>query len=652
MPRRITSATSLDTLRKEAKRWLNALRAGSADARARFDRVHPAAPRHPTLRDVQHALAREYGHESWMALKESLVRPPVRGERAPAQRPSADDYARMAGDIVLAFSAADEAALQRLNDRYGSSFSFDDLGALVWGRVYAYRQRAFRGEKKYLLLEEARTMVAQNAGFGSWEALTDATVTGASPVPPYVLDTRENRMAPRRFMSDEEWDELIAVMRERRIAALDVGGQLTDARLARIAELDHVTSLTLGGARQLTGEGLRQLARMPQLQHLNLSQYPGGALADGGLEVLRHLPNLRTFEMTWQRGITDAGVMHLRHCDHLERVDLMGTPTGDGAIEALQGKPNLRVFKSGRLVTDAGLALFRNFPRLQRRQPVEAESGTREDDGAARLLIDGPFTDKGLASLAGLAGVVDLDLFWHVTGITADGFAHLVGLPNLASLGADGRLSDDEAMRHIAAMPRLRSLRAQESVATDAGFEALSRSRTLESFWGRTCPSFGSRAFIAFSKMPALRSLGVSCAKVGDEALATLPHFPALRELTPIGVSDEGFRHVGRCARLERLTCMYCRDTTDAATAHLAALQLKYYYAGLTLITDRSLEMLGRISSLEQVELYECKGVTDAGLPFLAGLPRLREVALDSLPGVTLEGTKVFPARVRVRYST
>ena len=55
--------------------------------------------------------------------------------------------------------------------------------------------------------------------------------------------------------------------------------------------------------------------------------------------------------------------------------------------------------------------------------------------------------------------------------------------------------------------------------------------------------------------------------------------------------------------------------------------------------------------SLEQIEFYECNGVTDAGLVFLAGLPNLREVALDSLPGVTHDGIKVFPARVRVRYS-
>ena len=47
---------------------------------------------------------------------------------------------------------------------------------------------------------------------------------------------------------------------------------------------------------------------------------------------------------------------------------------------------------------------------------------------------------------------------------------------------------------------------------------------------------------------------------------------------------------------------MYCRDTTDTATEHIAALRLRYYYAGLTLITDRSLEILGRMTSLEQVE--------------------------------------------------
>ena len=337
-----------------------------------------------------------------------------------------------------------------------------------------------------------------------------------------MIDSKENRIGPSRRMTAAEWDELIGVMRERRITALDANGLMTDAALARIATLDHVTTLSLGGSRELTDDGLLHLARMPQLEYLNLSEYPGGKLTDRGLEVLRHLPNLRTFEMTWQAGITDAGVANL------QSLRSAGKCRPDGFAH--------------RRWRHRGAARQAQPPQLQHRQtghrcgpPAAAQLPAAEAKtaGAARLLIDGPFTNQGLASLAGLEGVFELDLFWHVTGITTDAFAHLVQLPNLVSLGCDGHLSDDTAMRHIAAIPRLRNLRAQESVATDDGFVALSRSQTLEGFWGRVCPNFGSRGFVAFSKMPALRSLGVGCKNVDDQALSTLPHFPALQELTP-----------------------------------------------------------------------------------------------------------------------
>jgi hypothetical protein len=302
------------------------------------------------------------------------------------------------------------------------------------------------------------------------------------------------------------------------------------------------------------------------------------------------------------------------------------------------------------LVTDAGLAMLHEFPMFKR-PPGELIQTGEGDDEPTHLLIDGPFTNKGLASLAGLEGVFELDMFWHVTGITSEGFEVLTRLENLASLGCDGKLSDDDAMRYIAAIPRLRKLRAQGTVATDRGFIALSRSRTLERFWGRECPNLTGEGFVALSKMPALRSLGVSCKKVDDAALSSLPSFPALRDLTPIDVLDEGFRHVGRCDRLDRLSCMYCRETTDVATQHIAGLRLKTYYAGLTQITDRSLEILGRMLTLESIELYETKEVTDAGLACLAGLPRLREIHLSGLPNVTVAGTKVFPAHVLVDFN-
>lgn len=65
--------STLDNFKTEARRWLKALRAGDAAARQRLERAYPAAPPQPTLRDVQHALAREHGCVSWIALRERLA---------------------------------------------------------------------------------------------------------------------------------------------------------------------------------------------------------------------------------------------------------------------------------------------------------------------------------------------------------------------------------------------------------------------------------------------------------------------------------------------------------------------------------------------------------------------------------------------------
>jgi hypothetical protein len=255
--------------------------------------------------------------------------------------------------------------------------------------------------------------------------------------------------------------------------------------------------------------------------------------------------------------------------------------------------------------------------------------------------------------LGGLDGIFGLGFFWHASALTAAGLSILTELPNLGALGCEGSICNDTAMRHIAAIPRLRMLMAQGTVATDDGFESLSRSQTIEYIWGRECPNLRGRGFAALGRMPALRGLAVSCKTVDDASLAALPRFPALTWLLPMDVPDEGFRHVGGCAQLEKLTCMYCRDTGDVATAHIAGLaRLKHYYAGQTQITDRSLEILGGMTSLEEVELSACGGITDAGLVHIARLPRLRKVSVDASARVSRAGIGVFPAHVRVDFWT
>ena len=74
---------SLDNLRKTAKRWLKALRDGDAQARERYVRAYANGPSDPGLRDVQYALARERGYESWTAMVAAVSERSARDEASP-----------------------------------------------------------------------------------------------------------------------------------------------------------------------------------------------------------------------------------------------------------------------------------------------------------------------------------------------------------------------------------------------------------------------------------------------------------------------------------------------------------------------------------------------------------------------------------------
>ena len=73
MPRKLTPQSTLENLKREAKRWLKALRANATEARARLERALPNVPVDPSLRDVQHALGVEHGFPGWTELKSRLA---------------------------------------------------------------------------------------------------------------------------------------------------------------------------------------------------------------------------------------------------------------------------------------------------------------------------------------------------------------------------------------------------------------------------------------------------------------------------------------------------------------------------------------------------------------------------------------------------
>jgi hypothetical protein len=612
---------TLDSLKKDAKHWLAAIRSGIADARARFTQIVPDGPPHPTLRDVQLALARLNGFPGWAALKRALSPDARTSARTLAQ------YREMADALFEAYHTGTPEAMAR---HYGFTWhrrtwrTMREYAALEVGK-----KPSQPGGDVDFTIDDARHLVAMEHGFASWQALEAFVAAMPGGV---VITPRPMRIVPaepaeeeRAVVVSRDWMVVLHALTQADAPGLDASGQMTDAMLSDLRRVEHIVRLDLSGSKAVTDAGIRVLAGLPRLRHLGLG---GTAITDRALDVLRTLPSLETVSL-WGTAVTDAGMDALRTCDALRCVDLGGTRTGDAAVLALAGKPHLHTFHSGNELTNEGLAAFHQWPVLETwRGGNETMALTSYAAGPTYLNLRGRFTDRGLERLQGLDGLFALNVDARELAITASGIAALVPLPRLGWLAVDAK---DDWMPHIAAMRRLRFLGAQDTSAGDAGFAALGRSASIEYIWGRRCHNLRRRGFLALSEMPALRALSVSCLNVDDEGLAALPRFPALRELMPMDVPDVGYRHVGACAKLESLVLMYCRDTTDAATEHLTGLTaLRSYFNSYTAITDRTPELLSRLESLERVTFDNCHRLTNAGVAHLARLPRLAALRVNS----------------------
>jgi hypothetical protein len=632
-PSKLPPRPSLEQLKKQAKERLETM---------------PGA----TLAEAQFALARHYGFDSWAKLKHHVAAQSVAGLA---------QHEGLARDLVAVYRDRDAAAAQRLNDLFHSSLDVEQITQFIKDRLIT----AFAdGETRIANfgLPDAQLVVARLYGFDDWQSFVasssraepepagDGVPLSATP-PFYSIDRAGGTIEPRQPMSDRDWEVLIAIVKERRLTGINARQQMSDSVLARVASLEQITRLDLDGCARVTDAGLAHLERMPQLEELNLSGWHS-VVTDRGLAVLRHFQKLRRFDMAWPQRVTDVGLANLQACMELESVTLMGTRTGDGVIRALAEKPRLRRLFAGTTVTDTGLALLKDFPRFTSWSGEPEYSLLGFDAGPTYLGIDGTFSTAGLRALKGLDGLFALNLSWRGADMHSDGLAALAVLANLGFVGLNGDRCDDAAFRQLGALPRLRMLLAQGPIASDDGFIALGRSCSLEYLWGRECPNLTGRGFAALTAMPSLRGLAVSCKFVNDSALATLAQSPTLTALMPMDVSDGGFRHVGHCTALEDLWCMYCAESGDAATEHIRNLRLRSYYAGGTQITDRSLEVLGGMDSLERLQFHDCRRITNAGTRHLAALPSLREVTLEYNRNITRTGAAVFPPRVRVKYES
>lgn len=663
---RLPARPSLDQLRKQAKERLDEMRlaargtgsdATAVDAGA-ADVTNATGAANPRLSDAQLAVARDYGFASWPRLVHHVA--------TVLSEARLSEFEALARDMLAAYHG-DPDALDRSIAGAGVSYDRTQWHVRIRSRVDDARRLHAgvnaaddRPTLEPPTLAEIERIIANEHGHPSWEALIEALAQPrdsrpaapvvASTTPPfYQIDRDALRIDVRAPINDGDWDTICDVMRDQGLVAIS-SPALTDAGLRRLARCSFITSIEMDGAQGFTDDGVRALAAMPELERLDLSGWHS-PLGDRGLAVVAELPALVELKLCWPQRISDAGLAGLGRCRRLRSVNLMGTRTGDGTMDALRGLPDLDHLVMGRNTTDIGLRALHALPQLRDAHGQDAALDVMTFlPPRHSVMLDGPITDEGLASLEGLDGIIGLGIFGHAKAITVRGIRTLAAMRHVEMFAPPGDLCDDAAMTAIAAFPALRLLQAQGTVASDAGFAALGRSRTLEYLWARDGNGLSDGGFTSLLGIASLRGLAAPLSNVSETAMSGLAD-ATLEQLVPMEVTNDAFRFVGQCSTLRDLWCMYCRDTGDGATRHIGGLALRSYYAGKTRITDASLDILARMSTLERIELWQTAGVTDAGIDALAALPRLRELVVSGVPGVTSRSIESLPSHVRARHS-
>jgi Leucine-rich repeat (LRR) protein len=157
---------------------------------------------------------------------------------------------------------------------------------------------------------------------------------------------------------------------------------------------------------------------------------------------------------------------------------------------------------------------------------------------------------------------------------------------------------------------------------------------------------------IQLKNMQSLQELEIETAKVTSKGIAALSQLSLLRALKLTNMklpSNEQWNALGKLTSLKRLTLRSLRsNVTDSHLAHLNGLQslIDLYIDAVVIkdrnamysmdITDKSLEHISKLQSLERLTLHGAK-ITDEGLKYLEKLKSLKEMDLQGCK-VTEEG--------------
>ena len=196
-----------------------------------------------------------------------------------------------------------------------------------------------------------------------------------------------------------------------------------------------------------------------------------------------------------------------------------------------------------------------------------------------------------------LKSLKSLTLYGKCHGLTDDTLAHLAGLTALEDLGTDAIQVTDAGLKHLAALPNLRSASFFHIAYPDKGFTGA--------------------GFAAFKTLPKLEKLTVAGTPFNDQGMAAIAEMSELKEFRTWHTyqTQAGNEQLLKLTGLRSLMLGQRLRQWNGKPNPLS-------------IDDSTLATLAKMKSLESLGLDEVR-LTHAGLAQLKALPNLKKLSLQ-----------------------
>lgn len=304
--------------------------------------------------------------------------------------------------------------------------------------------------------------------------------------------------------------------------------------VAALSALTNLTGLELART-TVSCCALGQLAELNQLKRLGLA---GTIINDGALVLLRPLTALQSLDLGWCTNLTDACAKHIAAADTLQELNFAYCQVGDSMLSQLSAMTHLQSLNLDSCnVSDRGLRYLGDLKSLSLLNL--SENSMILDDGITHLVglsklqaLDLSYTgvsDDGIASVTCLTGLTYLNL--DTRRVTDTGLRHLTTLAQLKALDLFGARISDVGCSYLGKMKRLERLEVCGGSVTDRGVGRLSGLTNLQTLSLAQNHGVGNPSLKHIARLPKLRTLCLTHCSVSGGALKCLSTSRALTKL-------------------------------------------------------------------------------------------------------------------------